>query len=269
MNIPKRQHYIAQMLLNRFVDDDGWLHCGRLTDTESHFWKARPNNVFLESHLYTRYQDNGKTDVSVEMDFADLEGSAAPIVDKIVDSALKGREPQLDVNEKDLLLQLLVHQLRRTPERRPYVNEKVSSLTAELPDALEKHVGRPLTPEERDRIDDHIGHPNYRRKAEGNTFSDFAGAKPRGDILKKLRNASIFAGLIRNPKKKFVIGSRPIAGYHEWFPVHQEVAVRLEASAISNELIIIDDISQIRRINEGIVKRSTIFAGSSRKLIEL
>ena len=27
MNQPKRHHYVPDMLLKRFVDDDGWLHC--------------------------------------------------------------------------------------------------------------------------------------------------------------------------------------------------------------------------------------------------
>ena len=74
--------------------------------------------------------------------------------------------------------------------------------------------------------------------------------------------------MIRNPKKSFIIGSQPIAEFQDWFPVHCKVAVRLTSPRGSDELIVFDDIGEIRQINEDIVRRSTIFAGPSQYLIE-
>ena len=49
-SVPKRHHYIPQMLLKRFCTDNGliWVHDGRKT-YETHYW-----NVFVKRHLNTR-----------------------------------------------------------------------------------------------------------------------------------------------------------------------------------------------------------------------
>ena len=159
---------------------------------------------------------------------------------------------------------MLQDQRRRTPDLNPLVHEKRNDLIGEIPGAYEVHVGRKITPEEHTRIED----PDFLGSAKGNAFSGFAAAKPRYDVLKVLRNTSIITGVLRNPKKSFVIGSRPIVAFHDWFTVHQSVASRLESPAGADELLVLDDISEVRRINEGIVRESTIFAGPSRQLVD-
>ena len=232
--------------------------------SNSNIWKSRPCNVFSEKHLYTQWDDNGKADVSIERDFAALEGVVSRIIDKVVDQAQKGRVCRLDANEKDSWLRFLVHQRRRTPDVRPMVNKRMECLVGEIPDAYEAHVGRSLTPEERAQS----GHPDFLKTVRRNAFSNFAATKPREDTWKKLLDTSVLTGVIRNPKKSFVIGSQPIADFHDWFPVHCKVAVRLTSPHGSDKLIVFDDIVEIRQINEDIVTRSTTFAGPSQYLIE-
>ena len=264
MNKPKRQHYIPQMILKGFADGGRRLYCCDRTREKPRIWDTIPKNVFLERYLYTQYDDSGKADESIEGDFSKLEGAVSPIVDKIIDWSLKGLASRLGASEKDLWLRFLVHQRRRTPDVRPLVKENIETLITEIPDAYEAHAGRRLTPEEHARIEQ----PDFLETAKRNAFPGFAAATPRDDVLKMLRNTSILTLTIKNPKKNFVIGSRPIDGFHEWFPVHQKVAVRLAPPASSDDLTVLDDISEIRRINEGIVKRSNFFAGPSRQLVE-
>ena len=83
MNVPKRQHYVPQMLLRRFTDEDGFLYwCNG-----SKIQKSRPKQVFFENHLYTKYNDDGEVDVSVENHLSIMEGSNSPIIEKIINSA--------------------------------------------------------------------------------------------------------------------------------------------------------------------------------------
>ena len=264
MNNPKRQHYIPQMILKRFADDEGRLYCCDRTLKEPHIWRTKPKNVFLETRLYTQYDDSGNADESIEGDFSKLEGAVSPIVDKIIDWSLKGQASRLGTSEKDLWLRFLVHQRRRTPDVRPLVKENIETLITEIPDAYEAHAGRHLTPEEHAQIEQ----PDFLETAKRNAFPGFAAATPRDDVLKMLRNTSILTLAVKNPKKNLVIGSRSIDGFHDWFPVHKNVAVRLASPAGSDNLTVLDDISEIRRINEGIVKQSNFFAGPSRQLVE-
>ena len=263
MNIPKRQHYIPKLLLKRFVDGEGHLYVCRRTDSEPKFWKSKPENAFVENDLYTCLEDDGNPDVSVEKDFANLEGAVSPIIDKIVTKVLEGQEPQLHADEKNIWRLFLIFQVKRTPDLRPYVNEKVDVLLKQVPDAFEKDIGRTLTTRERNRISDYIEHPDFRRRAKQNAFPTFAGGvKPMTSLLEKLQNTSISTGLIQNPNKDFVIGSRSITSYHEWFPVHNKVVVRLNARVNLDKLIAVKENTAIRRINEDIVRRSSVFAAS-------
>ena len=264
MSKPKRQHYIPQMILKRFADSGGWLYCCDRTGAKPRFWKTTPKNVFLETHLYTQYDDGGEADGFIEEHFSSLESAVSPIIDKIIDWSLQGKVSRLDANEKDLWLRFLVHQRRRTPDLRPLVKEKTSGLIEEIPVAFEAYFGRNITPEEHTRVKN----ADFLGTAKRNAFSGFAAAKPRDDILTMLRNTSMLTGVVRNPKKNFVIGSRPIVAFHDWFPVDQKVAVRLASPAGSDELRVLDDISEVRRISKGIVRESTIFAGPSRQLVD-
>ena len=264
MNKPKRQHYIPEMILKRFSDSRGWLYCCGRIGVKTRSWKTIPKNVFLETHLYTQYDDNEKSDGSIEVYFSQLEGSVSPIVDKIVNWSLRGEAPHLDADEKDLWLQFLIHQRRRMPNLRPLVNERITNIIGEIPDAYEAYIGREITPQEQSLIQS----PDFLRTEQRNAFSGFAAAKPRDDILKMTQNTSIITGVIRNQKKSFVIGNHAIATFLDWFPVHQKVAVRLASPVGFDELKVFDNTSDVRRINEGIARKSTILAGPSRQLVD-
>ena len=252
------------MILKRFADGGGRLYCCDQTGEKPRIWRTIPKNVFLETHLYTQYEDNGKADESIEGNFSKLEGAVSPIVDKIIDWSLKGQASRLGASEKDLWLRFLVHQRRRTPDVRPLVKENIETLITEIPDAYEAYAGRHLTPEEHARNEQ----PDFFETPKRNAFPVFAAATPRDHVLKMLRNTSILTWAIKNPKKNFVIGSRAIDGFHEWFPVHPKVAIRLAPPAGSDDLTVLDDIWEVRRINEGIARRSNFFAGPSRQLVE-
>ena len=265
MGTPKLQHYIPQMILRRFTDQSGWLCCCHVEDPQRPIWRSKPEHVFAENHLYTVINDRDEFDFSVEKDFSVLEGQVSPVIDKIVLGAQSGQAPQLGVKEREVWCRYLVLQQRRVPDvSRPVVGANLDSLIDEIPSLMESDIGRPLTSDEMARFKDPDNQSGLRR----NAVQYFAATSPRSDLLKRLQAASIVTAVIRNEKKSLICGSHPIAGFHEWFCVHQRVAVRLEPSISSDQLAYLDESSEIRRINQNIVNRSTFFAGPSRTLVE-
>ncbi len=79
----KRNHYLPQFYLARFMPSDG----------TSHFWvydkkggkprRQTPINTGVEGHLYTVINKEGARDDSIETDFlAPIDGDVSPIIDK-------------------------------------------------------------------------------------------------------------------------------------------------------------------------------------------
>ena len=122
MSTPKRHHYIPQMLLRRFVSEDGKLYCCR-KEEPSKIFLTTPKKVFLESDLYMQRDEHGKMDTSVERGFSDLEGKANEVIEKIVGAARSGMNPGLTLGEKEIWDEFLCKQWRRLPIKR---DEKLS-----------------------------------------------------------------------------------------------------------------------------------------------
>ena len=84
MNRPKRHHFVPQMLLRRFTDENGLLHVFDKRIREKRVVSSRPTNVFLKNELYTQHGEGGIKDVSAEAMFANLENEANLIIERIV-----------------------------------------------------------------------------------------------------------------------------------------------------------------------------------------
>lgn len=187
------------------------------------------------------------------------------MLDGLVEAALCRKTPQLGCEDRDVWFQFLVLQQRRVPDvARPVVEAHIDRLIEEIPAKIEKNDGRRLTSNEIAAF----RKPDNQERLRKNAVAFFASAKPRRDFLNRLHGASIVTAVIGNPRKSFVCGSRPITGFHEWFCVHQKVAVKPARLGGLDQLVIFDRSSEIRRINHDIVNRSTFFAGPSRRLVE-
>ncbi|MDE0004719.1 MAG: hypothetical protein OXQ29_18670 [Rhodospirillaceae bacterium] len=55
MNQPKNHHFIPVMILKRFVDDDGWLHCCSQGGEATKFWQE----VFPGDEAWISVYDDG------------------------------------------------------------------------------------------------------------------------------------------------------------------------------------------------------------------
>jgi len=88
-NLPKRNHYIPQMVLRNFVEDSGRLHI--FDKKTSEFFELKPKDAFVENRRNVRYSDGGQQDdFEVEEQLSKIEDAAAPAIKKFIDSARKG-----------------------------------------------------------------------------------------------------------------------------------------------------------------------------------
>ena len=267
MTTPKKHNYIPKMLSRRFTDENGWLYLHDKNNPNPIYRKTKPENAFVENHLYRKQDKFGNFDVNTEIKFADLEGHVSQIVDKIVKYSLQMEPIHLNEDELERLRKFVIYLSRRTPENRPLVDKNTDRLIGEIPSAYEAHVNRPITSEELEKINN----PDFRKSEKEKAFVSFSGAEPRGNILKTLRCALIEIGVIQNQEENFVIGSKPLTSYSVWLPVHRKVAIRFtnQRRADDSETPeVFENFSEIRQINESIANRSTYYAGSSCELIK-
>ena len=220
-----------------------------------------PENAFLERHLYTKRDDSGNPDLSVEEGFGVVESAASPVICKIVSRSLAGHCPCLTEAEREALIRFIIYQQRRDPGNRHLVEETLDNRIAEIPDVFERAVGRPATMEERALIET----SEFRKQAKQNAFPSFAGELPADDVMEIYSLCPIHYGAIRDIRKSFVIGNHVRA--FNWFPVHRQVAFKLVVESGPDELIEFKDMAQVRRINEQTVRVSTTFAGHSERLV--
>jgi hypothetical protein len=122
MQIPKRHHYIAETVQKRFTDGDGYLFAYDKRAPGTGIRPTRPDNVFVEGHLYSQRAADGAPDVSLELAFGELESAIDPILEKIATAARAKSEPRLSSDEKRLLDIFVYFQWKRVPDRKSLLN---------------------------------------------------------------------------------------------------------------------------------------------------
>lgn len=268
----KRNHYLAEMLSDRFTDKGGKLYCCHKENPRNIF-RTTPINVFLESDLYIQRDENGKRDVSVEKGLSQFEGKANEVIEKIVSSARVGMNPGLTPDEKKIWDEFFCKQWRRLPL---WCAETISddSLYKKCLDSFESER-RPLTDYERHRFDD----PRRKARILKNGWVKSVELSG-GELMRVLGDKGLCVAVIRNSKKSFVIGSNPIIriapnghtrlddpAVEALLPVAHDVVVSVCLARGEERLVDENDSDHIRQINEAICKQSDMIAGRSRELI--
>jgi hypothetical protein len=276
-SIPKRQHFIARMLLQRFADENGKLFFFSKQFPAKGVLATTPQNLFCQTHIYTAKDKHGAVDVGLERSYAKLEGLANAVIEKIVASARNGDKPHLTTQERDIWDFFFYNQWQRVPDfHRKFVEtEKFESQLKKATAAFEANY-RPLTPDEERDLQDPLWLERIKQNAKIDTLRR---SSPR--ILAFLKEKGLGIAVIRKPGKSFVIGSFPVVKLAHpgrqhiadptveiWLPVAHDVAVSPAPVPSPTELLIeIQDDSPVRTINAAIFKQSTAIAGRSQALI--
>jgi hypothetical protein len=265
------------MLLHRFTDESGKLFFFNKRHPEKGVIATSPRNLFCQTHLYTAKSKDGEIDVELERHYADLEGRASPVVDKIVTCARNGRRPHLSAKERAIWDLVFYHQWKRVPDVRDQIFDRmdIDSTVKEAAQLFEA-LARPLTPREARDLQD----PRWIARIKQNaTVSALAHSSQ--DVLDVLAQKGICIAVIRKPHKAFVIGSRPVvklthrgrehladATVEVWLPIAYDIIVGPAPITPTDELLrdIWED-SIIRCLNRATFIQSTAVAGKSQKLV--
>lgn len=272
--IPKRHHYVPQMLLRRFCDVNGNLYFFDKRICEKGVLKSTPPNLFYQKHLYSLVDENGSKDASLEREMSVLEGRADRVIEKIITAARSWTKPHLSNDEKNIWDKFLYLQWKRVPDsHRKYESlinfeESLRAAAAEFERAV-----RPLTDDERMKISD----PEVQARIKQNARVK-ATASAGDDVVETLAQKSLLIAMPENKKKSFVIGSFSFvqleyAGSNAgerivqaWLPVASDVAVTMVPKQNAETLAKLDD-RNVRRLNEAIFAQSMMVAGRSLPLI--
>lgn len=126
---PKRQHYVPQFLLKKFLDP-------RLVSKgKKMLWvyeanreprRVNPRETAFEREFYS-FQLGDEKSHYVDDAFTKIEGVAAPIIDKLANNIFK-----LDLEEKAVLAGFIALSFTRTPWFREGINEDVESIVKKI-----------------------------------------------------------------------------------------------------------------------------------------
>ena len=277
MNIPKNHHYIPQMLLKRFTNQEGKLYVYDRCHPEKGIQKKDPRKTFVRRHLYTQVEEDGTRDVSVETKFlAPLESDASPVIEKIISAARMRLIPELSAFERRSFVTFFYYQLMRLPAvRDEFVDEISEVLTSYLAAAAKV---RPLNSYEQALLAEGDARERHLENASVSTLRSSPVGK---ETIEEIENGSLCVAVTKRPKpnRSFIIGDFPYLRLTDhnllyfdnriieiWLPLASDVAVALTPVRF-DKLKIMKDI-KIRELHEWISQQSTVIAGCSRELIE-
>lgn len=265
------------MLLRPFADSDGRLYFFDRRASCHGVMRSSPAKLFRERDLYIWEDSDGSRNDGVERALADLESSVAPTLARIVDSAIAGRPPALDVSQKLGLIAYMYYQWKRVPDvlERFIPDEEFRSLYAGAMDRYEADVG-PLTNDERA---EYMSAGTVGRIRHAATVMAVSGWNE--DIVRGLLGKILSVVVIKRTSKSFIIGSNPVvkatyrgrshlydSSVEVWLPVSRNVAIALSGRGAGQErVLVLKDMAHIRWLNEAICRQSTTIAGCSQELV--
>jgi len=275
--IPKRHHYIPEMLQKRFVNDSGGLWFYSKERPDRGIVATKPGNVFVEGHLYSSVEADGSKNPALELHYSKVESLTDPIIEKMVLSARSRRVPSLSPTELEIWNHFFFYQQKRVPDFFGEIEDikNFSDRIEEVLASLEAEIGRPIPAHLRQQVTDEDAVERLKKNAIVGSLFD-----PATMVMEVLQARGLVIAVPRRETKSFVLGSNPMArmgtrngsslGNPEvelWLPIAQDVAVTPYGRPGEVRIIVLEDF-QIRKVNQGIFGRSTMMASGSKDLIE-
>lgn len=266
---PRQHHYVPKALLERFVDDDGWLHAIRPADEDAKVFRKRPEELFRKRDLYAFKRPDGVVDHGMETALTRFEGESDQVIGRIVEAARAGGVPNLTAEEEATWLQFLYLQWKRVPDLH---------LTVTTPEEAETLLGE-IFAEARERFPNHgaeldrLSQPAERARTLKNARIDGLNGMSM-EVFEAMRSRGLGIVRIRRPDKRFIVGSRPVVKLTNpgktdlrhpdcelWLPIASDVMVGLGRGQ-GTETLVNCSPENIRHTNLSIAKQSTMFASA-------
>lgn len=270
-NRPKRHHFIPQMMLRHFADDDGLLWFWRRGLPAADVRKASTKDLFVQKELYTFTAGDGTKDVALETFFSNLEGAGATFINQLADIIRSNEVPKLDAGAWRLWGQFFYYHLKRTPGAIAFIAEKMN-FDAKIEDTVQKiQAVRVETGGDPDE-------PGLEGIVRQNAIVTAQRAPPSEEVLAMFATLGLAIYRITDPSKSFVVADVPGATAKfrmpngEWsrptlfLPLTWDIAVGQLQGGQKVEIIPVDR-EQIRRMNVASIARASVIAGRSRALV--
>lgn len=274
---PAMQHVVPRMLQKRFVDADGMLWVYDKRAPGRGLWRARPENVFKERHVYTVAGPDGSPNALVERALGHLESAADPVLTRIVER-VRARQPlDLSAAERTTLLLFFYFQHKRSPEffRALPLGDRIEDLAVSAIETIEAENG-PMPPDMRA---DFLSAESLKQVEQATRMGVLLNVSP--GIFGVLQARGIAVALIPRPNRCFVLGSLPLArfmsprrrqdlgdpGSELWFPIASDVAMTTYGAKGENRIVHLETDPPIRQINGAIVGQSNVIASGSKELL--
>jgi hypothetical protein len=275
MGVGSRHHFVPQMIIRNFADQDGWLHGFDQQHPRRGVFRTRPENVFVEKHLYSEFDREGTLVPTGEEALGRLEDTVAPIVRKIINAARKQQNPKLTANERGWWDLFFFLQWKRVPDMHRSVSPD-QMILAELDLAVSELLER--FPERRSEIGQLSEQPariRMLKRARLNALLD------TGDLVPKtLAKRGLVVALVPDARRSFVLGSHPVVKLgipgatdlsnpqsEVWFPIAKDVAVSPGNERDWETGIVLNEHRLIRHLNTATAIQSSAFVGPAQALV--
>jgi hypothetical protein len=275
--ITKRQHFVPQLLLRRFADQNGKLYFFSKRFPDKGVLRTTPENLFHERHLYTATDKEGIEDLTLESFYAEIESRADRVIEKIVISARNRDKPHLTREEREIWDDFLYFQWKRVPDLHENFTADENFLPLLTREKEKLRARRRLTPDEERKFEDPAWIERMKQNAKVRSL-----ALSSSQVRAILRGKGLVLAITRKLTKSFVLGSFPVVkltfpgrehladpSVEVWLPVAHDVIVGPAPIPPSEErLVEIHEDRHIRAINVAVFEQSTTIAGRSQSLIE-
>jgi hypothetical protein len=274
MSDPKRHHFVPQMLLRRFTDAAGYLYFVDKRNLQGGVQAAKPENLLLEKHLYSKILRNGARDVTLERRYSKLEGVVNPLIDDITRCVLRDVIPTLNDTAKNTWDRFLYEQWRRVPDMHNKIMPKASAEAA-VREAIDEYENlyRPLTTDERERSLTSQAIAEFRQNARVGALS-----RSSDQIMKALAAKGLSFGICEK-RHSFIVGSSPVLkiangstsqlddpSVEVWLPIHPNI-VAVAVGKRAEARIVKLSAHAVKSFNQAVAEKSSMIAARSERLI--
>uniref|UniRef100_B0T6I5 DUF4238 domain-containing protein n=1 Tax=Caulobacter sp. (strain K31) TaxID=366602 RepID=B0T6I5_CAUSK len=231
---PKRHHFVPRMLQKRFVDRSGWLHAYTRSQPWRGVYRSRPENLFVQGHLYSEITAEGRRRPVMERRLGALEDIGDRVLAKVIAAARSGAPPSLATWEMDVWYLFMTLQWKRVPDLHHDVTTKADALEIFAEVLANARAALPHLSSELDLMQE----PQMRDRLIHNSRVGSLGVSP--EVMDALRSRGLAVLRINHPAKQFILASRPVLKLTSpgktnlrhpecevWLPVAPDIALGL------------------------------------------
>lgn len=268
---PKRHHFIPQMMLRHFADDDSRLWFWRRAFPKGEARRTVTANLFVEKDLYTYTLSDGAKDLRLEDFFAQLEGEGGKFINAVADIVRAGKTPELAPPAWSFWDHFFFYHHKRTPGAMAAYSEAMD-FGAKLDEAVEEAKAEAAAAGRKTVAADLDAQVRNNARVVAQSIS------PSPELLALFETTGLAIYRIVDSRKSFVVGDVPgatarfrmrdgkISRPTLFLPLTWDIAVGQLEGGRRVEIVPVDR-DQIRLMNIATTERATTIAGRSESLV--